>query len=172
MGDQGPRTELCAAFSSPSAVATSWAEALVELEQAEVFWLSTVRPDGRPHVTSLLAVWWDAAMYFCTGPTEQKARNLADNPACALTTGRNALDGLDIVIEGRAIAVSDPAELDRVAGTYEAKYGPHFEAPDGTWSGLGDAMREGGVLVFRVAPDTAFGFGKGEPYSQTRWQFS
>jgi hypothetical protein len=25
--------------------------------------------------------------------------------------------------------------------------------------------------VFRVAPSTAFGFGKGTPYSQTRWGF-
>jgi hypothetical protein len=25
--------------------------------------------------------------------------------------------------------------------------------------------------VFRVAPTTAFGFGKGTPYSQTRWGF-
>ncbi len=29
---------------------------------------STVRPDGRPHVTPLLAVWADDALHFCTGP--------------------------------------------------------------------------------------------------------
>ena len=67
--------------------------------------------------------------------------------------------------------MSDPAELRSVAGTFEAKYGAHFTAPDGTWSGLGDAIRRGEALVFRVAPSTAFGFGKGTPYSQTRWGF-
>ena len=47
----------------------------------------------------------------------------------------------------------------------------HFTAPVGTWCGLGDAMRGGDVLVFRVEPSTAFGFGKGETFSQTRWRF-
>ena len=31
---------------------------------------------------------------------------------------------------------------------------------------------EGGeAVVYEVRPKTAFGFGKGEPYSQTRWRF-
>jgi hypothetical protein len=33
---------------------------------------------------------------------------------------------------------------------------------------------EGGeteVLVYELAPTTAFGFGKGESFSQTRWRF-
>ena len=67
--------------------------------------------------------------------------------------------------------VGDPAELARVADTYESKYGAHFTSPEGTWFGLGDSIRSGGVLVFRVAPSTAFGFGKGTPSSQTRWKF-
>jgi hypothetical protein len=58
-----------------------------------------------------------------------------------------------------------------VADTYEAKYGRHFAAPDGTWSGLGDAIRDGSALVYRIAPDRGFGFGKGGSYSQTRWRF-
>ena len=68
--------------------------------------------------------------------------------------------------------MSNQAELGRVADTYESKYGPHFAAPDGTWSGLGDAIRQAGVLVYRVAPETGFGFGKGEKFSQTRWSFT
>ena len=49
------------------------------LETAELFWISTVRTDGRPHVTPLPAVWLDDVLYFCTGPGEQKAVNLAAN---------------------------------------------------------------------------------------------
>ena len=51
-----------------------WAEGRRRIDEAEVFWLSTVRPDGRPHVTPLLAVWHEDAMYFCTGPEERKQR--------------------------------------------------------------------------------------------------
>ncbi len=46
------------------------------LEASEIFWLSTVRRDGRPHVTPLPAMWLDGALHFCTGPEEQKAKNL------------------------------------------------------------------------------------------------
>jgi hypothetical protein len=77
------------------------------------------------------------------------------------------------VVEGATAKVSDLAELRSVADAFESKYGWHFTAPDGTWFGLGDAIRGGGdVLVYRVAPSTAFGFGKGRQFSQTRWRFS
>jgi nitroimidazol reductase NimA-like FMN-containing flavoprotein (pyridoxamine 5'-phosphate oxidase superfamily) len=118
-----------------------------------------------------LAVWHDDAMYFCTGPDERKAKNLRQNQHCILTTGQNGLDGLDVVVEGDAVEVSDGAELALVANTYESKYGAHFTAPEGTWYGLGDAMRAGKVLVYRVAPATILGFAKGEQFSQTRWRF-
>ena len=171
MGEQEPATEL-GAFSSPNASPTAWKRGRRELQDAELYWLSTVRPDGRPHVTPLLGVWLDGALYFCTGPDERKAKNLEQNSSCVLTTGRNGLDGLDLVLEGTATPVSDDHERGLVAHTFESKYGPHFEAPDGTWAGLGDAIREGHALLFRVAPSIAFGFGKGGPYSQTRWTFS
>jgi uncharacterized pyridoxamine 5'-phosphate oxidase family protein len=161
------------AFSSPNAAPTGWPRASQELRDAQVYWLATVRPDGRPHVTPLLGVFRDGALYFCTGPTERKAQNLAHNRRCSLTTGCNTLDGLDLVVEGEAATVSDEVERRSVADTFEAKYGAHFTAPDGTWFGLGDAIRGGvDVLVYRVAPSTAFAFGKGEPFSQTRFRFS
>ena len=170
MAEPEPVTEL-SAFSSEKAIATEWRQGRGELRDAEVYWLSTVRPDGRPHVTPLVGIWLDGALYFCTGPDERKAKNLARNPHCVLTTGCNRLDGLDLAVEGDAAKVSDLAELRSVADTFESKYGAHFTAPEGTWFGLGDAIRRNEALVFRVAPTTAFGFGKGTPYSQTRWGF-
>ena len=137
-----------------------------------MFWLSTVRPDGRPHVTPLLAVWHADAIYFCTGSDERKARNLDRNPQCILTTGQNGLDGLDVVVEGRAVAVGDRVERERVASAYESKYGEHFTAPEGTWFGLGDAIRAGKVLLYRVTPTTILGFAKVEQFSQTRLRFA
>jgi nitroimidazol reductase NimA-like FMN-containing flavoprotein (pyridoxamine 5'-phosphate oxidase superfamily) len=171
MGEQEPVAEL-SEFSSDDAVPTAWTKARGNLEDAEIYWLSTVRPDGRPHVTPLLGTWLDGGLYFCTGPTERKAKNLAQNPHCILTTGTNELDGLDVVLEGMVAEVSDAAELARTADAFESKYGPRLTAPDGTWYGLGGAIREGKSLVYRVAPTAAFGFGKGKQFSQTRWRFN
>ncbi len=171
MTEPVPDTEIIGAFSSLDAKPTEWSQALHELTRAEVYWLSTVRPDGRSHVTPLLAIWLEGALYSCTGPNERKAKNLSANRHCVLTTGQSTLNGLDLVIEGTAESANDPAELGRVANTYEAKYGSHSTAPDGTWSGLGDAIRRAEVLVYRVAPETGFGFGKGGTFSQTRWSF-
>ncbi len=99
-------------------------------------------------------------------------QNLEQNQQCILTTGSNNLDGLDLVVEGEAAKVSEEPELRTVADTYESKYGARLTAPEGTWFGLGDAIRNGEVPVYRVAPSTAWGFGKGSVFSQTRWAFS
>ena len=167
MAVMDPITELQAQFSSDDATPTPWTEASGLLEKAEVYWLSTVRPEGRPHVTPLIGIWLHGALYFCTGPGERKAKNLAFNPHCVITAGCNALsEGLDLVIEGDALLVSDGTELQRLADQYAAKYGWPFTVRDGAL--LGDGGR---ALVFAVTPTTAFGFAKGEPFSQTRWRF-
>ncbi|WTW99895.1 pyridoxamine 5'-phosphate oxidase family protein [Streptomycetaceae bacterium NBC_01309] len=176
-----PTTELDARYSSalnprPGAAdvtATEWTEARRLLDAAEIFWTVTVRPDGRLHVTPVLAAWHDGAAYFTTGPGEQKAKNLAHNRHCALITGGNSLtEGLDIVIEGTAERIEDPAVLEEVVTAYETKYGAHITAPEGTFHGMGDAMRKGDDLVFRVAPGTAYGFGRDDGiFTHTRWTF-
>ncbi|WP_211262113.1 pyridoxamine 5'-phosphate oxidase family protein [Nitriliruptor alkaliphilus] len=38
-------------FSAPGAAPTSWPEVRQVLTDAELFWISTVRADGRPHIT-------------------------------------------------------------------------------------------------------------------------
>jgi general stress protein 26 len=170
MAVKDPITELEPQFSSANASATSWAEARQLLEAAEVYWLTTVRPDGRPHVTPLLAVWLDGALYFSTGTSNPKAKNLVQNAHCILTTGCNALaEGLDLVVEGDAAIVRDEAMLQRVADTYVAKYGPdwRFTVRDGAFHGGGGNI----AMVYEVTPTAAFGFRKGT-FSQTRWRFS
>src|ERR1700733_684975 len=171
MAEPVPVTEL-SAFSSPNATPTEWSQARDELAGAEVYWLSTVRPDGRPHVTPLLGIWLEGALYFCTGPNERKAKNLSRNCHCVLTTGQSTLDGLDRVIEGTAESVSDRAELGRVANTYESKYGPHFCRT--RWKLVGSGGRHSASRGSRLPRGTRdrFWFGKGGEFSQTRWSFS
>ncbi|MGI8911784.1 MAG: pyridoxamine 5'-phosphate oxidase family protein [Rubrobacteraceae bacterium] len=172
MADTNPVAELDPRFSSADAVPSPWRVARGILEQAEAYWLTIVRQDRRPHVTPLIAVWLDGTLYFCTGPDECKAKNLAENLYCVITTGSNTLsEGLDLVVEGDAVNVSDEVGLQRVADAYASKYGTdtwHFTVRDGAFHSEGGRGR---ALVFEVAPTTAFGFGKGEPFSQTRWRF-
>ncbi len=169
MTARSPNGEVDTRFSSEGAPPTPWDVALAQLETAEVYWLTTVRRDGRPHVTPLGAVCVDGAMYFCTGTGEQKARNLEANTHCAMTTGRNVLgEGLDVVVEGEAVRVTDETRLQRLADAWLEKYGDdwHFDVRDGAFHH--DA---GEALVFEVTATVAFGFNKGEPFSQTRWRF-
>lgn len=156
-------------FSSPGAQATPWASALAVLGEAEVFWLSTVRPDGRPHVTPLLAAWSLGGVCFTTGGQERKARNLEHNPRCVLTTGTNALTGVDVVIEGVASVVDERSEREQAAADFERKYGTHLTSPEGAWYRLGEAVIAGDTRLYRVAPTVGFAFGKLPTSSQTRY---
>jgi general stress protein 26 len=177
MADEQPVTELDGRYSSDDATPTPWETARRGLAAADVFWLVTVRPDGRPHATPLLSVWLDDKPYFCTGPSERKAGNLEHNPHCLLLTGTGSRqEGLDIGIEGDAIRVTDDATLRRAADAWVAKYGSawRFTVSEGGFRHAEDSRRgddPGPVLVYKVVPATAFGFGKGAPYSQTRWRF-
>ena len=60
MTTSSPNTQLDTRFSSDNASAVPWQEGSAILDTAEIYWLSTVRPDGRPHVTPLIAIWLDA----------------------------------------------------------------------------------------------------------------
>jgi general stress protein 26 len=164
-----PETKLDRRFSDPDAVATEWAETRRLLEKAELFWISTVRADGRPHVTPLVAVWLEDAIHFTTGPAEQKAVNLRGNPNVILMTGCNEWNrGLDIVVEGNAVQITDNDLLGRLADSWATKWDGrwHFEVRDGAFEHEG-----GGVAwVFSVTATKIFAFAKGT-FAQTRHRF-
>jgi nitroimidazol reductase NimA-like FMN-containing flavoprotein (pyridoxamine 5'-phosphate oxidase superfamily) len=163
-----PVTEIDARFSDPGSTAAEWNETRAAIDAAELFWISTVRSDGRPHVTPLVAVWLDGAIHFCTGPGEQKAINLRNNPQMVLTTGCNEWnEGLDVMIEGEAVQVTDDATLRRLAEAWTTKWDGRwrYEARDGC---LHHAAGE--AVVFSVRPAKVLAFGKGA-FSQTRHQF-
>jgi len=111
-----PVTTLDQRYSSPAATAAGWEQTRRVLETAELFWLSTVRADSRPHVTPVVAVWAEEAICFSTGAGEQKFANLRANPHVVLTTGCNQWDqGVDVVVEGDAVQVTDEGVLKRLA---------------------------------------------------------
>ncbi len=163
-----PRTELDARFSDPDSVATTWDQTRQVLETAQLSWIVTVRGDGRPHMTPLVAVWMDGALHFTTGEEEQKAVNLRGNPHVILMTGCNTWDaGLDVVVEGDAIPVTDDQVLQRLAKAWTGKWDGQwqFEARDGAFQ-QGDNIAQ----VFAVRPAKVLAFGKGQ-FSHTRHVF-
>jgi nitroimidazol reductase NimA-like FMN-containing flavoprotein (pyridoxamine 5'-phosphate oxidase superfamily) len=163
-----PVTEIDRRFSDPGAVATDWDQTLHVLETAELFWISTVRGDGRPHVTPLVAAWLDGAIHFCTGEGEQKAANLRSNPHVVLTTGCNQWDaGLDVMVEGDAIQVTDNDVLGRLAAAWASKWDGrwHYQARNGRFH-----HDQGDALVFSVTPTKILAFTKGR-FSHTRHRF-
>ena len=164
------KPEIDRRFSGPGAAPTPWSEAARVLAEAELYWLSTVRSDGRPHVTPLIGVAHEGVIHFCTGPDEQKARNLEHNARVALTTGNNAwARGLDVVVEGTALRVSERDALQRLADAYETKYGSvwHFDVGDGVFV----TEQGGGAAVFRIEPAKVLAFAK-EPHAQTTYRFA
>jgi nitroimidazol reductase NimA-like FMN-containing flavoprotein (pyridoxamine 5'-phosphate oxidase superfamily) len=62
----------------------TWAED--RLTGSRNFWLATRWPDGRPHVMPVWAVWHAGALWFSSSERSRKARNLAADPRCSLTT--------------------------------------------------------------------------------------
>jgi nitroimidazol reductase NimA-like FMN-containing flavoprotein (pyridoxamine 5'-phosphate oxidase superfamily) len=156
-----PSTQLDERYSEPDAAATSWDRAREVLETSELTWITTVRADGRPHQTPLVTVWLDGALYFATGTKEQKAINLSGNPHVLLTVaGRHWDEGLDVVVEGDAVRVSDDATLRRLAAAWTGKWDGRwdYEVRDGYFFHPGQDFQ---VLVYRVAPVKVLAFGQG-----------
>ncbi|MET0729272.1 MAG: pyridoxamine 5'-phosphate oxidase family protein, partial [Acidimicrobiales bacterium] len=78
---------------------------------------------------------------------------------------------------GRAVRVTDEARLERLAAMWEAKLSWPFEVVDGEFRErpseiAGEELSTRGTAhVFAVAPTKVLAFGKGEPFSQTRYRF-
>ncbi|MFL6101151.1 MAG: pyridoxamine 5'-phosphate oxidase family protein [Actinomycetales bacterium] len=100
-------------YGDASATAPPWDDIERLLTDAQLYWVITVRVDGRPHAVPLVGVWHDGAFAFCTGPDEQKAHNLEANPRVAVTTGATGANGWasgkDVAVEGTASRVTEAA---------------------------------------------------------------
>jgi PPOX class probable F420-dependent enzyme len=140
--------------SLEGALPWSWAEE--RLRDTHNYWVSTVRPDGRPHAMPVWAVWHEGLIYFSTAKTSVKARNLYANPRCIVTT-ENANEA--VIVEGEASVIDNPAVLQPVWDAYKAKY---------DWSLQGEPM-------FTLRPRVAFAFIEtADEFSTaaTRWTFA
>jgi nitroimidazol reductase NimA-like FMN-containing flavoprotein (pyridoxamine 5'-phosphate oxidase superfamily) len=164
-------------YGDASATAPPWDEIERLLTDAQLYWIISVRADGRPHAVPLVGVWHDGAFAFCTGAEEQKQRNLDTNPQVAVTTGSTGAHGWgtgkDVVVEGRAVRVTGTETLQALADAWFAKYGEdwRFEVRGDEFVELSDsgASTSGGARVYRVATAKVIVFG--DAHGQTTYRF-
>jgi hypothetical protein len=131
--------------------------------------LGTVRPDGRPHAAGIGAAWHDGDLYFQSGPTTRKARNVAANPACTISV---SVPGMDLVFEGEAERVADTPTLEAVAAIYREGGWP-VQVDGDTFTAPYSAPSAGPPPwhLFRLTAHTVFGVAGAEPGGATRWRF-
>jgi PPOX class probable F420-dependent enzyme len=132
-----------------------WSWAVEQLAGSRNYWVSTTRPDGRPHATPVWGLWLDGAVWFSVGRTSVKARNVARNPGIAvhLESGDQV-----VILEGRAVARRE--RLGPFLDAYEAKYAlrPDLVALD--------------AIVLSLSPETALTWDERDyPRSAVRWVF-
>lgn len=123
--------------------------------EARNYWVVTVRPDGRPHTAPVWGIWWDGTLWFGTGPSSVKGRNLAADPRLAvhLESGDEVA-----VLEGTAApAAVPPAEVTAFADAYQAKYSFRPDPSDG---------------MYRVQPATMLTWNESVfPHGKFRWRW-
>lgn len=166
-----PEGKLDTRFSEASEP-VGWQQVSDALAAAELYWLTTVRKDGRPHITPLVGAWVDDAFVFCTGPEEQKAQNLDHSTSVAVTTGVNTWnDGLDVVVEGDAERVTGRETLTKLADVIREKYHGDWDFTSAA-DGFGHTDDSGDshiAYVYRVRPAKVLAFAK-SPHGQTRFR--
>ena len=132
-------------------------------------WLTTLNPDGSPHVTGVGAIWADGAFWFETGQHTRKGRNAARDPRCVLSL---AAHDFDLVVEGDARLVTDretvadmarrwadegwPARVDETGTALTAEYSAPSAGPP-PWH------------VYRIDARTYTALATVEPGGATRW---
>jgi nitroimidazol reductase NimA-like FMN-containing flavoprotein (pyridoxamine 5'-phosphate oxidase superfamily) len=164
-------------YGDASATAPPWGDIELLLTEAQLYWIVTVRKDGRPHAVPLVGVWHGGAFAFCTGAEEQKQRNLDANPQVAVTTGKTGANGWrrgkDVVVEGTAVRVTDAETLQLLADAWFAKYGDdwRYEVRGAEFVELSDSggSTSGGAQVYRVEPAKVIVFG--DAHGQTAYRF-
>jgi PPOX class probable F420-dependent enzyme len=143
--------------TAPTGGAIPWRTVELTLQVTRSAWLSTTRPDGRPHAVPVWFLWDDGVVYFSTAPASQKGVNLATQPYAILQVG----DGDDVIIvEGATAPVADPAERRRAADGYGEKY---VEPVTGEHAGV-DAL-------YRLDADRLMAWIYGNVGARTDWRW-
>jgi PPOX class probable F420-dependent enzyme len=91
------------------------------LRSEPVVWLSTVRPDGTPHLIPIWFSWDGDALLIASKPAAQKVRNIRANPVVMLALGKPDEDFDVGLLEGRAELLDAPSS-ELLPASHLAKY--------------------------------------------------
>lgn len=98
-----------------------WSHVTERMIKSRNYWVCTTRPDGRPHAAPVWGAWVDGALYFGTGTTSVKARNIKANPAVVihLESGDDT-----VILEGSLELLTNPdvSLTKKIGDAYEGKY--------------------------------------------------
>ena len=149
-----PETEESYGIPESAEGMLSWEFVAEKMAGDRNYWVTTTRPDGRPHARPVWGVWLDDTFHCGGGPKTRWVRNLAANPGIAVhrESGEEV-----VIIEGEAERLTgetaDAARLERIDDAYEEKYDVRHGTP-----------------VFAVRPDTVLAWSD-YPDDATRWEF-
>ncbi len=133
-----------------------WEWARERFSRSHNYWLTTVRPDGVPHVMPVWGAWLDGAWYFSTGATSRKSRNLEQNPRCVVCN-ENAEEA--VILEGTAVRLKDHEIPQQAFTNYKAKYAWELDPKRGP--------------VWKVSPALVFAMPEKQfPEAVTKWVFN
>ncbi len=138
-----------------------WSEAERRLTVSHDYWCATVRPDGSPHLMPVWGVWLDGRVWFSSGLRSRKARNLAVEARCTVTTddARNP-----VVVDGVVEQVTDLPGIEAFVAAVNGKYGGGAVSVE-----FLDPAVNG---TFAVRPERAFAISEADfAGSPTRWTF-
>ncbi len=134
------------------------------------FFVGTVGPDGRPHAAGVGALWLDGDLYFTSSPAARKARNLAANPACTISA---SLEGIDLILEGEAVRITDQPTLEAAAARYrEGGWPAQVEGDAFTAPYSAPSAGPPPWHLYRLTIHTAYGVATAEPYGASLWRFA
>jgi hypothetical protein len=137
----------------------SWAEQ--RLKRSHNYWITTVKPDGSPHTMVVWGLWISGRFLFSTGSKSRKARNLAKNPNCVVST-EHAHEA--VIVEGTARMADVPTRRQLLA-KYPGKY-------DWDMSSMAEDILSMKEPVFAVCPRVVFGLWEKKFMEKTtRWTF-
>jgi hypothetical protein len=142
-----------------------------EASNSHTTWLTTLNEDGSPHTTAVGALWVDGTYWFQTGAGTRKGRNVARDPRCSLA---QSVSGADVVLEGDAVHVTEPAEVAHIAKAWSEHGWP--AEPDEGGSGItapynAPSLGPAPWNVYRIEPRTATVVSTAEPGGLTRFRF-
>lgn len=149
-----PRTEESYGIPGEPEGMLPWSFVEKTVEAQRNYWVTTLRPDGRPHARPTWGVWVDGRFHCGGGERTRWVRNLEADPAVVVHT--ESAESV-VIVEGEAERVDEgtaPAALiERLDDAYEAKYDVRHGTP-----------------FFAVRPERILAWSE-YPTDATRWRF-